>query len=254
MAFFSSLRISTSTTSTLRLDELSQTYRNDMILPPVSIYLLLQKGLMMEMQESLVLSQAIYNEIVAHARAGKPEEICGVLRGRGNQAVELIRAQNIAADKVENYEVDPQTLLLQFKFEEAGDRMLAIYHSHPVSVAYPSATDAWSAHYPDVYYLICSLEFDDAPVLRAFRLLPDYPDMDLDQLRQQLPFYETRPGLFGYYQAKDTALPAVLETVAEDVSPPFYIVYQMDNAQRVDDYRVVAVRERRVEVADQPDF
>lgn len=208
----------------------------------------------MEIQEPIVISKAIYDEIIAHARAGKPEEICGVLRGQANRAVELIRAQNVAADKIDNYEVDPQTLLLQFKFEEAGDRMVAIYHSHPVSVAYPSATDAWSAHYPDVYYLICSLEFDASPVLRAFRLLPDYFDLDMDQLCQQLPFYETRPGLFGFYQAKDAPIPAEVDWLVEDVPPPFYIVYRVDESQRIDDYRVVAVRERRVEIAEQVDF
>jgi [CysO sulfur-carrier protein]-S-L-cysteine hydrolase len=208
----------------------------------------------MEMQEPLVISQAIYDEIVAHARAGKPEEICGVLRGHGNRAFELIRAQNVAADKIDNYEVDPQTLLLQFKFEEAGERMVSIYHSHPVSVAYPSATDAWSAHYPDAYYLICSLEFDDAPDLRAFRLLPDFFDLDMDLLRQRLPFYETRPGLFGYYQAEEAPVPAELAEVAEDLAPPFYVVFQADESQAVDDFRVVAVRERPVEIAVQVEF
>jgi [CysO sulfur-carrier protein]-S-L-cysteine hydrolase len=204
----------------------------------------------MEIQEPLVISQAIYDEIIAHARSGKPDEICGLLRGRENRAIELIRAENVAEDKVENYDVDPQTLLLQFKFEEAGDRMVAIYHSHPVSVAYPSATDAWSAHYPDAYYLICSLEFDDRPVLRSFRLLPDFAELDMDLLSQRLPFYETRPGLFGFYQSSEDPLPAELEDLAADVPPPFYIVYHADESQAVEDYRVVAIRETQVAIAD----
>jgi proteasome lid subunit RPN8/RPN11 len=204
---------------------------------------------MMEIQEPLVISQTIYDEIVAHARSGKPDEICGLLRGRKNRAIDLIRADNVAVDKVENYEVDPQTLLLQFKFEEAGDRMVAIYHSHPVSVAYPSATDAWSAHYPDAYYLICSLEHDNAPVLRAFRLLPDFSELDIELLRRRLPFYETRPGLFGFYQSSADPLPEELKTLAVDVHPPFYIVYHVDETQAIEDYRVVSVREHRVEYA-----
>lgn len=71
------------------------------------------------------LPQAIYEEIIAHAREGKPEEICGVLRGRGLVAYELIRGQNMAEDRVNNYAVDQQTLLLQFKFEDTGDEMMA---------------------------------------------------------------------------------------------------------------------------------
>ena len=109
------------------------------------------------------LPQAIADSIIAHAREGKPEEICGILRGRGSEAFELMRGQNMAEDKIDNYTVDPRTLLLQFEFEDAGDEMMGIYHSHPISVAYPSATDAWNAHYPDSIYFICSLEFDDEP-------------------------------------------------------------------------------------------
>ncbi len=196
---------------------------------------------------ALYLTQAVYNEIIEHARAGKPEEICGLLRGHGDRAFELIRARNTAEDKIENYDVDPQTLLRQFEFEEAGDRMVAIYHSHPVSVAYPSATDAWSANYPDAYYLICSLEHDETPVLRAFHLLPDFDELDINTLRQSLPFHETRPGLFGYFVADETARPEVLSSLTY-ISPPFYVVFAVNQAGEVDDHRVVEVREHPVKV------
>jgi proteasome lid subunit RPN8/RPN11 len=200
------------------------------------------------MAEVLTISAEIRDEIIDHARAGKPEEICGLLRGRHNRAFELIRARNIADDKIENYDVDPQTLRLQFEFEDAGDQMVAIYHSHPVSVAYPSATDAWSAHYPDTYYVICSLEYDERPVLRAFRLIAHWLDLEIERLQQSLPFCETRPGLFGFYQADNKALPQTLRTVATEVPPPFYIVFSVDEARAVDDYRIVSVREHPVEI------
>jgi proteasome lid subunit RPN8/RPN11 len=152
---------------------------------------------------------AVWEEIVAHAREGKPHEVCGIVRGKGLLAHSAVRGQNIAAEKVENYEVDAQTLLLQFAFEDAGDEMVAIYHSHPVSVAYPSATDAWNAHYPECVYLICSLEHDEAPVLRAFRLTAQYEEIDVEALREALPFFETRPRLFAFYQPAGEALSGV---------------------------------------------
>jgi proteasome lid subunit RPN8/RPN11 len=71
--------------------------------------------------------------------------------GEQGNAQEAVRGRNIAVERIENYEVDPQTLLRQFEFEENGDEMLAIYRSHPVSVAYPSATDGWNAHDPDCF-------------------------------------------------------------------------------------------------------
>lgn len=117
---------------------------------------------------SVYLPQAIHAEIIAHSKEGKPEEICGLLRGRDNRAAELFRAENLAEDKVNNYTVDPKALLLQFHFEDQGDEMMGIYHSHPISVAYPSGTDAWNAYYPDSTYFICSLEFGHAPIMHTF--------------------------------------------------------------------------------------
>ena len=199
------------------------------------------------------LARTVYDGIIAHAREGKPEEICGILRGRDGQAMELFRARNLAEDKIDNYDVDPQTLLKQFEFEEAGDEMVAIYHSHPVSVAYPSATDAWNAHYPETYYLICSLEFDDAPVIRAFRMEPQWPDADLDAARHTVAFDEVRPGLFGYYQAAGAPVSQELDDLLIGTAPPLYIVFALDDSGAVDDYRVVSVKEFPVRVLEEED-
>ncbi len=192
------------------------------------------------------LPQAIYDAIIAHARTGKPEEICGVVRGRGLSAEELFRGQNVATDRIDNYAVDEKTLLLQFKFEEQGDEMMGVYHSHPISVAYPSATDAWNAYYPDSIYFICSLEYDDAPVIRAFRMTPHFIDVDVAPLTAALAFYETRPQLFAYYQGAETAIPPVLAPLADQVPTPFYVVYYADGAEL--EARIVSLQEYPIEV------
>jgi proteasome lid subunit RPN8/RPN11 len=195
---------------------------------------------------TVIIPAPVYDAILAHAREGKPEEICGVMRGRGLEAFEAIRGRNLAADKIENYEVDPQTLLMQFQFEDAGEEMMGIYHSHPVSVAYPSATDAWNAFYPDAIYFILSLEVDAAPVLRAFRLTPHFVDVDSKRLRSALSFYETRPGLFAYYQPAGAAIPTVLHELAAQARPPFYVVYS--TVGESPEARVVSVEEYRVAI------
>lgn len=195
------------------------------------------------------LPQAAYAEIIAHARAGKPEEICGIVRGRGLVGYEVIRGRNVASERIENYEVDTQTLLKQFNFADPDDEMMGIYHSHPVSVAYPSATDAWNAHYPDSIYFICSLEYDEAPVIRAYRMTPYFLELDIPELRKVLNFYETRPHLFAYYQAPDQPIPAALNAATQEVSAPFYVVYHSAEPGAYE-ARVVALSEYVVAVSD----
>ncbi len=201
------------------------------------------------LREPITLSAAQIEQIVAHGRAGKPEEICGIVRGAGSMlegeisALEVIRAQNVADERIQNYTVDPKTLLLQFAFEDAGERMVAIYHSHPVSPAFPSATDAWNANYPETVYLILSLADDANPVLRGWALEVEEVALDWDAIRRDLPFFEARTGLFAYFQGTDTPLPALLDV---GIAAPFYLVYALDEAGEVIDERLVSVREHKV--------
>lgn len=203
----------------------------------------------------VIISQNVYDAIVEHAREGKPEEVCGILRGRGLTALEAIRGQNVATDRINNYDVDPKTLLLQFKFEEAGEEMMGIYHSHPISEAYPSATDAWNAHYPEAIYFICSLEFDEAPVLRAFGMVPHFIDIDaghvrLDALHNTLPFREIRPDshVFAYYQSPEENIPGMLEGFTKEVSPPFYVEFFQGPDEDGAELRVIDIHEYPVQI------
>jgi proteasome lid subunit RPN8/RPN11 len=201
-------------------------------------------------EQPVKLPASVQAHIIEHAREGKPEEICGILRGKGLEAYEAIRGQNIARERIENYEVDAQTLLRQFDFEDQGEEMMGIYHSHPVSVAYPSATDAWNAHYPESIYFICSLEYDDAPVIRAYRMTPHFLDLDYAGLRTELNCYETRPGLWAYYQGHHVPMVAPLaNTPAAELSVPFYVVLNVDSEGEVEG-RVVTLAEYRVEVVE----
>jgi proteasome lid subunit RPN8/RPN11 len=193
------------------------------------------------MIESVKLPKAVYKAIIAHAREGKPEEICGLVRGVGLQAEEAIRATNVAQERIENYDIDLETLLF---FATHEDEMVGIYHSHPVSAAYPSATDAWNAHYPDKIYFICSLEHDDAPVIRAFRMIAHFFELDIPMLQSAVDFYETRPGLFAHYQAAGLPTPSALDVLTVEANAPFYIVYFNEDSEG----RVVSLIEHPIDV------
>jgi proteasome lid subunit RPN8/RPN11 len=109
--------------------------------------------------------------IVDHAMRDAPRECCGIIAGRDGVPVRLYETRNIAAGN-RLYEIDPAQLIdLEFRELPAQDlELVAIYHSHPESPAYPSATDVELAFWPDAVFLICSLVDRDRPVIRGFRI------------------------------------------------------------------------------------
>ncbi|MFQ5945347.1 MAG: M67 family metallopeptidase, partial [Anaerolineae bacterium] len=111
-------------------------------------------------------------EMVAHAREEAPLEACGILAGRDGAAVRLYRARN-ADESASTYRMDPQEQFEIFRdLEDRGLEIWGIYHSHPRTAAYPSATDVRLAYYPDAYHFIVSLAGPE-PIIRSFRIGPD---------------------------------------------------------------------------------
>jgi [CysO sulfur-carrier protein]-S-L-cysteine hydrolase len=120
------------------------------------------------------LSEDMRQAIVEHARRDAPRECCGIIAGRAGVPVRLYPTRNIAEGNA-LYEIDPAELIeLEFHTMPAAEtELVAIYHSHPVSPAYPSATDIALAFWPDALYIICSLADPERPVVRGFRIRDD---------------------------------------------------------------------------------
>ncbi len=95
-----------------------------------------------------------------------------MLAGPDGRAAEAFPLKNRAPGN-ELYETDAAELLdLEFRaLPSRGWEIVAIYHSHPHSEAYPSATDVALAGWPDACYLICSLEHPERPVIRGFAIV-----------------------------------------------------------------------------------
>jgi proteasome lid subunit RPN8/RPN11 len=109
--------------------------------------------------------------MIAHARAGLPNEVCGLLAGTAGRARRLYRTASAEPSPV-RYVVEPrEQLRILREIEGQGWELVGIYHSHTHSPAYPSRTDVELAYYPEAFYLIVSLMVDDAPEVRAFRIL-----------------------------------------------------------------------------------
>jgi proteasome lid subunit RPN8/RPN11 len=119
-------------------------------------------------------NRAQYDEIVAHAHEGFPNEICGILGGRDGQVQAIHRARNVAKTPRIRFTMDPHDILaITDRIDADGLDLLGFYHSHTHTQAYPSPTDVadWPARwYPDALLLICSLMEPDRPSLRAFQV------------------------------------------------------------------------------------
>lgn len=87
----------------------------------------------------------------------------------------VIGCANVAATPAVRYRIDPREQLAAFRsMDVAGEELVAIYHSHPASVAYPSPTDRAEAYYPDATYVLVSLRGSE-PDVRAYRIAGDHP-------------------------------------------------------------------------------
>ena len=116
------------------------------------------------------LDRTYVDEIIAHARADAPNECCGIIAGNDGHAEKLYRAVNAEASPY-RYNVDSKDLLRIYRDIDANNwDLLAIYHSHTHTEAYPSPTDVSLAAWPEAHYLIVSLEDESNPVLRSFRI------------------------------------------------------------------------------------
>ncbi len=189
----------------------------------------------------MYLPRSITDRIITHARAGAPDEVCGLLRGRGEVVKDWHPTRNVAADPRHDYEIAAEDLLVAFDWEILGDRLIAIYHSHPAGPAYPSAVDAWRATYPDSAYLICSLQEVSRPQLRAFYLRPQPCGDDLGPLRDLLPFRQTRPGLWSVHLARDQDLPRCLQKAMPAPAMALYVLHKPSLSPRSRAWRVVSV-------------
>lgn len=123
----------------------------------------------------LSLPATVADELLAHAGRELPNEACGLLSGGlvAGRATRYHPARNAEASPL-RYNVHPDDLVrIVFAIDEAGEDLVAIFHSHTQTPAVPSPTDRRSAQYPGVFYLLATLadpKASPASALRAWRI------------------------------------------------------------------------------------
>ena len=124
----------------------------------------------------MVSPAAVRDEIGAHARAGLPNEACGILAGRDGCVERFFPALPDEPSPF-YYRIESRDQIrIMNEIDEAGLDLIGIYHSHTSSPAFPSRTDAEQAFWPDAVYVIVSLASPDADV-RGYRIR----DMELTE-------------------------------------------------------------------------
>jgi proteasome lid subunit RPN8/RPN11 len=122
------------------------------------------------------ISDEFVLEMVEHSRLENPNECCGILAGTEGKVTKLYRIQNSTPSPF-RYVMDPNEQLKAMKdADERSLDLMAFYHSHTHSPAYPSDTDirmATESGWVDFCYVLVSLEDSSKPDVRFFDISAD---------------------------------------------------------------------------------
>ncbi len=100
----------------------------------------------------------IFERMLEQAQAQAPIEVCGILAGSNSKVEKLYKMTNVD-NSSNHFMMEPKEQFAVVKDIRSADlEMLAIYHSHPETLARPSAEDIRLALTPDVIYVIVSLQ------------------------------------------------------------------------------------------------
>jgi len=122
------------------------------------------------------IAKEFISEMIEHSRLENPNECCGILAGTAGQVTKLYRIQNSTPSPY-RYVMDPEEQLKAMKdADERSLDLMAFYHSHTHSPAYPSDTDvrmATESGWVDFCYVLVSLEDSLNPDVRFFDISGD---------------------------------------------------------------------------------
>jgi len=125
--------------------------------------------------QGLTIPKHIFDDMIAYCREGCPNEACGILAGRGNEVSRLYRMRNVEDSPV-SYLMDSKEQFEVMKaLRDNGLSIVALFHSHTSSAAYPSAKDVQLAFYEDSAYVIVSLSGRE-PAVKAFFIANGVPE------------------------------------------------------------------------------
>lgn len=121
---------------------------------------------------ALFITSKLLDEVISHCREVYPNEACGILAGKDRVVEKVYKMINIESSSVTYMMDSKEQFAVMKEMRREGLEMVAIYHSHPYTDAFPSQRDIKLAFYPDSVYLIISL-IDKEPKIKAFSIIDE---------------------------------------------------------------------------------
>ncbi len=121
----------------------------------------------------LTIPRALYDKMVAHARADHPDEACGIIAGpAGSDRPERFIAMTNAARSPTFYEFDStEQFQVWREMDDQDEEPVVIYHSHTATEAYPSRTDISLAAEPGAHYVLVSTREPETAEFRSYLIV-----------------------------------------------------------------------------------
>lgn len=121
--------------------------------------------------EEIQIPRRLTNQLLHLAQLSPDYEICGLIGGKDGIPCSCYPVQNVASQPEQRFLLNgAQQVNAMRIMREQGEELVAIYHSHPNAPAFPSSTDLAQAAYPDVLYLIISLNTKGILEMRGFKI------------------------------------------------------------------------------------
>jgi proteasome lid subunit RPN8/RPN11 len=142
---------------------------------------------------TLILSNALHDQLAVEALRAYPRECCGLIEGIARadtiEAVALHPTRNLAHE-FDRFEIDPtEQFRLLRNLRGTGRTIVGCYHSHPDGAAIPSARDSDAAGEENFVWLIAGAA-PGAPIALAAFVFAGGAFRPL----QLIPLLDCRPG------------------------------------------------------------
>jgi proteasome lid subunit RPN8/RPN11 len=142
----------------------------------------------------LVIDQATYDAIVAHARADHPDEACGIVAGpeSSDRPERFVPMTNAERSPTWHSFESTEWFRVWKEMDERDERPVVIYHSHTSTEAYPSRTDiTWDSEIdPNAHYVLVSTRDTDGLGDFQFRSYRIIQGVETEEDVRVVPAYE----------------------------------------------------------------